>query len=118
MALIIVCGCSQLNETTQSQTIAEAEISRFHNLELKVGMNREEVEQQVSDLLEKPSQYSAYGNNLPGGTVQYRDGNWVLEVKYKSGAPAPRLRNSDGENVGLPPIDETVLEYSIHRSPN
>jgi hypothetical protein len=55
---------------------------------------------------------------LTGGVVEYRDGDWVLEVTYKAGAPAPWVETPDGSMQHLPPIDETVLEYKIERIPD
>jgi hypothetical protein len=81
-------------------------------------MARQKVEEEVANLLSRPQQYSPYGNNLNGGLVQYRDGEWVLEVTYKTGAPAPWVENADGSMQHLPPIDEAVLEYTIKRIPN
>ena len=107
-AVLLLCGCAK----------SQPEASRFTNLELKVGMNRKQVEGLVSRLLGEEKPYSPYGNNLRGGTVQYRDGDWVLEVKYKAGAPAPWVKNPDGSMKHYPPIDETVLEYRIEKDPN
>lgn len=92
-------------------------LSPLHRVELKVGMERQKVEDQIADLLSRPKQYSPYGNNLRGGAVQYRDGDWVLHVTYKAGAPAPWIKTSDGKAQHLPPMDETVLEYRIERGP-
>lgn len=92
--------------------------SRLHRVELKVGMERQKVEDQVARRLARQSQYSPYGNNLQGGVVQYRDGDWVLRVTYKAGAPAPWVKAPDGTMQHLPPIDETVLEYKLERIPD
>jgi hypothetical protein len=81
-------------------------------------MNRERVEDQVAALLRKQKSYSPYGNNLAGGTVAYRDGDWILEVVYKAGAPAPWVTLPDGSAQHYPPVDETVLEYKIKKHPN
>lgn len=59
-------------------------------------MNRQEVEDKVSAIYFPKKPYSPHGNNLKGGVVQYSDGNWILEVLYKSGAPAPLVKNPDG----------------------
>ena len=80
-------------------------------------MEREEVEEQIDAVLGKPNTYSPYGNNLRGGTVQYRDGIWVLEVVYKAGAPAPWVQNEDGTAQHYPPVDETIMEYKINKIP-
>ena len=118
MTIILLVGCSQPQVTTESQGGVKPTTSRFHSLGLKTGMNREDVEKQVSALLGQQQQYSPYGNNLRGGDVQYRDGDWVLKVKYKAGAPAPWAENPDGSMQHYPPMDETVLEYKIERIPN
>jgi len=118
MALAILAGCSQPQAMTKSQELAHPTTSRFHSLELKTGMNREDVERQIAVLLGQQETYSPYGNNLSGGTVQYPDGDWILEVTYKTGAPAPWVETADGGAEHLPPIDETVVEYRIERIPN
>ena len=111
VCVMLLAGCAQ----PQVGTIGQPETSRFHNLDLKAGMNRKDVEKHVSALLGLQQRYSPYGNDLRGGTVQYRDGDWVLEVKYKAGAPAPWVKNPDGSMQHYPPMDETVLEYTIER---
>jgi hypothetical protein len=118
MVITLVVGCSQPQATTESHGAKLPETSRFLNIDLKIGMDREKVEKQVAALLQQQNKYSPYGNSLRGGTVHYHDGDWVLEVKYKAGAPAPRFINRDGANQGLPPVDETILDYSIERIPN
>jgi len=118
LASLFILGCSQSDPTPEAAVPSQPEKSRFHSLDLKDGMNREEVEKQVAVLLGYQNRYGPYGNNLLGGIVHYRDGDWVLEIKYKAGAPAPRFINKDGENQGLPPIDETILDYTIERIPN
>lgn len=102
---------------SQPKSIA-SHISRFENLELRIGMNREEVEKQISLLFKKPMTYSPYNNNLEGGIVVYKNEGWILEVTYKSGLPAPIVINANGIGQGYPPIDETVSSYRIKRSKN
>ena len=80
-------------------------------------MNREQVEEQVAALLETQSTYSTYGNNLIGGTVRYSDGDWILEVEYKAGAPAPWIIGEDGKAQHYPPVDESVLAFKIEKNP-
>ena len=117
MGIMLLVGCSQPQEGSKTKEVVRSETSRFYTLNLNVGMNREDVEKQVSALLGEEQQYNPYGKNLRGGTVQYRDGDWVLEVTYKAGAPAPWVETPDGETEHLPPIDETVLEYRIEKIP-
>ena len=117
MILTILAGCSPPQATPKSQEVVQPETSRFHGLALKTGMNREEVEKLVSALLDQPQNYSPYGNNLRGGAVQYSDGDWILEIKYKAGAPAPWVKNPDGTMQHYPPMDETMIEYKIERNP-
>ena len=118
MTIVLLSGCSKPQVSTESQVAVQPERSRFESLELSTGMSRTDVEKQVGILLGQEKLYSPYGNNLRGGTIQYRDGDWVLEVKYKAGAPAPWVKNPDGTMQHYPPIDETVLEYKIERIPN
>ncbi len=80
-------------------------------------MSGEEVEARVADLLQRANEYSPYGNNLTGGTVRYLDGDWVLVVVYRPGAPAPWVEAPDGSIRHYPSTDETVLEYRIERAP-
>lgn len=84
-------------------------------IELKVGMSRSEVEKRVAAALGTESGYSAYGSNLRGGLVAYRDGMWTLNVIYKPGTPAPWVVNQDGVAEHLPPIDESVLSIDVKR---
>jgi len=84
-------------------------------MHLRAGMNREQVEQQVAAILGAQHAYSPHGNNLQGGTARYRDGDCVLTVTYKAGAPAPLFIDDQGQGGHYPPIDETVLEYRIFR---
>jgi hypothetical protein len=91
--------------------------SGFSTLDLKPGTPRSTVEKQLADLLGKPNAYSPYGNNLQGGVVQYRNGDWLLEVTYKAGSPAPTIINQDGKTEGYPPIDETVIDHKIRKRP-
>ena len=117
LAITVLAGCSQHEATTETQETKPPQQSRFHDLDLKPGMNREDVEKQVSTLLGQPQNYSPYGNNLRGGIVQYPDGDWILEVKYKAGAPAPWVENPDGSMQHYPPMDETLIEYTIRKNP-
>ena len=118
MTLVVFLGCSAHQYTATPEKPKSPEVSRLHQLDLKVGIERQKVEEQVAGLLSRPNQYSSYGNNLRGGVVLYSDGDWVLEVKYKAGAPAPWIETPDGTMQHLPPMDETVLEYTIKRIPN
>jgi hypothetical protein len=118
LIVLFLTGCTKQHASTQDNSAVQSEASRFDFLDLKAGMDRGKVEEQVSALLSKPMTYSPYGNNLLGGTVQYRDGDWVLEVTYKPGAPAPTIVTTDGKTQGYPPIDETVIEYKTKKIPN
>ena len=84
-------------------------------MELKAGMKREQVEKQVAVILGRENTYSAYGNNLLGGTTQYRDGDWVLAVTYKADAISYMIKDNQGRAGCYPPIDETLLDYKIFR---
>lgn len=114
---IPLVGCSQPRVTTNAQEVVQPKTSRFHSLELKAGMNREEVENKIATILNEPKTYSPYMNNLQGGVVEYRDEDWVLEVKYKAGMPAPWVVKPDGTMEHYPPTDETVLECKIEIIP-
>ncbi len=106
---------SKIREMFEKQKNA---LSLLHQVELNVGMERQKVEDQVARLLSRTKQYSPYGNNLLGGIVDYRDGDWVLHVTYKAGAPAPWVKTLDGAMQHLPPMDETVVDYKIVRNLN
>lgn len=103
---------AKIREIFEKQKIP---VSRLHQVELKAGMERQKVEDQVARLLSRTKQYSPYGNNLLGGIVEYRDGDSVLHVTYKAGAPAPWVKISDGAMQHLAPMDETVVEASACR---
>lgn len=105
-------GCSDRRPGRPSVG-ARAERCRLCAIELRAGMTREQVERQVAVALGEQPSYSPHGNNLRGGTVRYRDGNWVLSVTFKPGAPAPLFSDEQGHSGHFPPIDETVLEYRI-----
>ena len=112
--VLLVGGCQHQKASVSSVDGAHNDC-RFRTMDLKIGMNREQVEEKVAAILGKQDTYSPYGNNLQGGTVQYRDGNCVLAVTYKAGAPAPWVDDGQGHVVHYPPIDETVFEYKIFR---
>ncbi len=118
LAALFLFGCTPRQSTTLPEEVVRGEVSRFSGLELKIGMNREQVEEKVAALLGKQKTYSPYGNNLRGGTVRYRDEDWVLEIVYKAGAPAPWIMTKDGKAQHYPPVDESVLEFKIERIPN
>lgn len=82
----------------------------FLGVTLVEGMNRADVEKRYSELSGAPLVYSAYGNNLRGGSIKYSLNNWILEVKYKAGTVGISL-----EDDCIAPIDETVLEYKVYR---
>ncbi len=117
-AVSLLLGCAKPRAAPEFQELAQPVASRLYSLELKAGMDRAKVEAQVSALLSRRSQYSPYWNNLVGGTVRYRDGDWILTVVYKAGAPAPTVKTPDGSHKRYPPIDETVVEYEIRKIPD
>lgn len=88
--------------------------SKLAGLEFRTGTSRAAVESAVASALGRKSDYSPYGNNLNGGTVEYVDGEWILEVTYKPGAPAPRIAVQGGSQ-DLPPVDETVERFQLRR---
>jgi hypothetical protein len=57
--------------STQDNSAVQSEASRFDFLDLKAGMDREKVEEQVSALLSKPMTYSPYGNPTRDGPSGY-----------------------------------------------
>jgi hypothetical protein len=90
----------------------------FDGLELRAGMTREEAEKAIAISQGKErSEYSPYGNNLQGGTIEYVDPKTaaILEVTYKAGAPAPWVENASGVAEHYPPVDESVLTFRIRR---
>jgi len=118
LATLFLFGCLPQESTTLPEEVVRGEVSRFSGLDLKIGMKREQVEEKVAALLGKQKAYSLYGNNLRGGTVRYRHEDWVLEVIYQAGAPAPWILTKDGKAQHYPPVDETVLEFKIERIPD
>ena len=118
VTVLFLFGCSPQQSATGPEEAVQAETSRFDSLELRIGMSRKQVEDQVAVLLGTRKTYSPYGKNLKGGIVHYRDGDWVLEVVYKAGASAPWVRNEDGSMQHYPPVDETVMEYKKTRVHN
>ena len=113
LGAVLVCLLGSLHAQTESTALDNC---LFKNLDLVAGMPRARVEEQVASALGRENTYSPYGNNLPGGLVQYSDGIWVLEVTYKSGSPAPWVANKNGELEHLEPIDETLLAHRIYHS--
>ena len=81
------------------------------------GMTRIEVEVQIAKAIGTPSNYGAYTNNHTGGTVEYRQSQCVLEVKYNAGAPTPLISTPQGKIQRLPLKDETVTSYKLHVVP-
>jgi len=88
--------------------------SKLTHLQLEVGMERARVEELVANALGTTKNYSPYANNLRGGVVEYSEGSCVLEVTYRSGAPAPWVINAQGVAEHYPPIDETVISFRKH----
>ena len=91
--------------------------SVFDTLQLTPGMPRAEAEAAIAHALGKErGDYSPYGNNLRGGTVEYKDATGaVLEVVYKAGAPAPWVQRPDGVAEHYPPVDESVISSRVIR---
>jgi hypothetical protein len=89
--------------------------SPLANLNIQIGMERTKVENSIAQALKTKNEYSAYGNNLRGGIVKYTDGRFILEIKYKAGAPAPLFIDEQGDTQGLPPIDETVESTKFYK---
>ena len=103
--LILLVSCSR-PDSVKSSALATVNISE--------GMPRKEVEELIAKALLRKSDYSAYGNNLLGGVVEYIDGDTVLEVTYKSGAPAPWILDAKGNVQHSPPADETVFSSRLY----
>lgn len=82
---------------------------------LHAGMLREKVEKLVAETLAIENNYSPYGNNLGGGIVEYKDRQWILEITYNPGAPAPWVINKQGIAEHYLPIDETVKSYRLYK---
>ena len=105
LLFILVAACSS-PDPIESSPLAKIRIS--------VGMPRSEVEQLVAKALSSKFTYSAYGNNLKGGLVEYLDGSTVLAVTYNPGAPAPWITTEEGKMKHYPPVDETVAAYRLY----
>jgi hypothetical protein len=97
-----------------SPTLAECALSRIN---ISAGMLRGDLERKIAEVLGKPSTYSAYANNLPGGVVEYRAGSCVLKVTYRAGAPAPMVSTATGQVEHLSPKDESVLSHQVYLVP-
>ena len=87
------------------------------NIDISEGMSRTDLEARLAKVSGRTSTYSPYANNLPGGTVEYREGRCVLTVVYRAGAPAPLVRAGPGRVEHLSPKDETVLTHRIRVDP-
>lgn len=85
----------------------------FGRMPVKAGMSRLDLETRVAALLGTPNAYSPYGNNLAGGMVSYRSGDCELQVTFAPGAPAPQVAVAGKGVEHLPPMDETVLSYTL-----
>jgi hypothetical protein len=92
---------------------ASAEDSPLSKIRLEKGMDRTAVEIQVAEALDRSNSYSAYGNNLTGGKVEYTDGKTVLVVEYNPGSPAPTILTRDGKRQSYPPMDETIKSFKF-----
>lgn len=114
LCLLLLVACSA---SVALPPVPDRSTCRVCLLPLQAGMKRSDVEQKVAALLEKPSAYSAYGNNLRGGIVEYRDAAWLLRVTYAAGTPAPWVIGPTGVAEHWPPKDETVLSYEIVQAP-
>lgn len=90
--------------------------SELSHLDIQIGMERSKVENMVASALNTENKYSPYGNSLKGGIVKYADGHFILEIKYKAGAPAPLFINKQGNTQGLPPIDETIESIKFYET--
>lgn len=86
---------------------------RLVTLNVAVGMERAEVEARYAKLLGRKSDYSPYNNSMTRCVILYRDGDWVLEVTYKGGAPAPWIVNDDGSAMHMPPVDNKVEAFTL-----
>ena len=93
-----------------------APASPFDRISLHAGMQREQAENEIAKALGKErSEYSPYGNNLRGGTVEYTDGTAVLEVVYQAGTAAPWVVGANGVAEHYPPTDEAVISFRTYR---
>ena len=87
------------------------------NIDISEGMSRTDLEARLAKVSGRTSTVSPYANNLAGGTVEYRDGQCVLTVVYRAGAPAPLVRAGPGRVAHLSPKDETVITHRIRVDP-
>ncbi|MBA3037006.1 MAG: hypothetical protein FP814_11005 [Desulfobacterium sp.] len=90
--------------------------SPLANLDIQIGMERTKAENIIAQALKTKNKYSAYGNNLRGGIVKYNDGRFILEIKYKAGAPGVLFVNDQGNTQGFPPVDETVESTKFYKN--
>jgi hypothetical protein len=108
----------QLHSQSQPDAASDSNKSPFDTLELSAGMTREQAEKSIAVALGKErSDYSPYGNNLRGGTVEYKDatGLIILEVIYAAGTPAPWVTRPNGVAEHYPPVDESVISFRTSR---
>jgi hypothetical protein len=82
-------------------------------VDLKEGITRKEAEAKIAEVLGRRSDYSPYSDHFKGGTVLYREGDWLLRVTYSEGMAGPYVINGKGIVEHLAPIDETVLSYEL-----
>lgn len=101
-------------DTKFQKAITNNNASALARLDIKIRMERSKVEHMIASALNAKNEYSPYGNSLRGGIVKYADGPFILEIRYKAGAPAPLFINKQGNVEGLPPIDETVENVKFY----
>jgi hypothetical protein len=107
-ALALLAGCAVTSE--------DAKDSPLRHVTLVVGMKRLDAEQAIADATGLKSRYDIHAMDT-SREVQYRDGDTILVVKYKPGAPAPLFTNNDGQVQGLPPIDGEVISWTVETVP-
>lgn len=111
MRIVWLLLCALLVACASESSLTSSALAKIKIVE---GMSRSEVEELVARALSRRSSYSPYGNNLHGGAVKYLDGDNVLEVTYKPGAPAPWALDPQGNAQHYPPADETVAAWRLY----
>jgi hypothetical protein len=115
--ILFLYGCAMATRQ-KAEPSSDLTACRICKVELEAGISRTDTEKRISALLDTTFTYNPYGNNLPGGVVEYRDGEWVLLVTYSAGVPAPWVKDPNGGGaIHYPPVEEKVVSWKIAHAP-